>query len=68
MSRITLIEDDVEIRRLVADALAERGHDVETASTGMAGLELAVKEKPDLVLLDLGLPDVDGTELLRMIR
>lgn len=68
MSRITVIEDDVEIRRLVADSLADNGHDVESAGTGMAGLELAVKEAPDLVLLDLGLPDVDGRELLRMIR
>lgn len=68
MSRITVIEDDVEIRRLVADSLADSGHDVESAGTGMAGLELAVKGAPDLVLLDLGLPDVDGSELLRMIR
>jgi DNA-binding response OmpR family regulator len=68
MARMVLVEDDLEIRRLVADALAEVGHDVESAQTAMAGLELAVKGQPDLVLLDLGLPDVDGTELLRMIR
>jgi DNA-binding response OmpR family regulator len=68
MARMVLVEDDLEIRRLVADALAERGHDVESAATAMAGLELAVKGQPDLVLLDLGLPDLDGTELLRMIR
>lgn len=68
MARMALVEDDLEIRRLVADALAEQGHDVESAATAMAGLELAVKGKPDLVLLDLGLPDLDGTELLRMIR
>lgn len=63
-----LIEDDVEIRRLAADALAAQGHDVESADRALDGLELAVKTDPDLVLLDLGLPDVDGTELLRMIR
>lgn len=68
MARVALIEDDVEIRRLVADALAGQGHDVESAATAMEGLELAVKDQPDLVLLDLGLPDLDGKELLRMIR
>ena len=68
MPRIVLIEDDVEIRRLAATALAGQGHDVESADRALDGLELAVKTDPDLVLLDLGLPDVDGTELLRMIR
>ncbi len=66
--KIVLIEDDVEIRRLAARALAERGHDVESADRALAGLQLAVKGDPDLVLMDLGLPDIDGTELLRMIR
>jgi two-component system KDP operon response regulator KdpE len=68
MTRVVLVEDDLEIRRLVADALSGNGYDVETAATGMDGLQLAVKGKPDLVLLDLGLPDLDGSELLRMIR
>lgn len=68
MPRIVLIEDDIEIRRLAAAALAEQGHDVESADRALAGLELAVKGNPDLVVLDLGLPDIDGTELLRMIR
>lgn len=68
MARIVLIEDDVEIRRLVADALSRGGHDVESANRALPGLELAVKGDPDLVLMDLGLPDIDGIELLRMIR
>lgn len=68
MPRIVLIEDDIEIRRLAADALSEQGHDVESAARALEGLELAVKGAPDLVVLDLGLPDIDGTELLRMIR
>ena len=68
MSRIVLVEDDVEIRRLVADALSADGHDVESADRALAGLELAVRGQPDLVIMDLGLPDVDGVELLRMIR
>jgi DNA-binding response OmpR family regulator len=68
MARIVLIEDDLDIRRLVAGALATEGHDVESADRGLSGLELAVKGAADLVIMDLGLPDVDGTELLRMIR
>ena len=68
MAQVVLIEDDVEIRRLVADALAAQGHDVESAGAALEGLELAVKGTPDLVVMDLGLPDLDGTELLRMIR
>lgn len=68
MARIALIEDNVDIRRLVAEALAAEGHDVESASAALEGLELAVRGNPDLVILDLGLPDLDGTELLRMMR
>lgn len=68
MAEIVLIEDDVDIRRLVADALSNQGHGVSSAGRALDGLELAVKEKPDLVVMDLGLPDLDGAELLRMIR
>ena len=68
MKRIVLIEDDIDIRRLVADARAEEGYDVETAENGLLGLELAINRDPDLVLMDLGLPDVDGSDLLPMIR
>lgn len=68
MAQIVLIEDDIEIRRLVAEAMATAGHDVESADRALDGLELAVRGQPDLVLMDLGLPDLDGTELLRMIR
>lgn len=68
MPRIVLIEDDVEIRRLVAEALAEQGNDVVSADRALEGLEMVVKGRPDLVLMDLGLPDIDGTELLRMVR
>ncbi|MCB2224893.1 MAG: response regulator transcription factor [Actinobacteria bacterium] len=68
MASILVIEDDQHIRASVARLLASEGHDVETSGTAMAGLEKAVHGGPDLVLLDLGLPDVDGTELLKMIR
>ena len=63
-----MIEDDPHIRRLAADALSARGYHVETAGAALEGLKLVVATKPDLVILDLGLPDLDGAELLRMLR
>jgi DNA-binding response OmpR family regulator len=63
-----IIEDDDRIRPLVVRALSERGHAVASARTGMSGLAMAVETRPDLVVLDLGLPDVDGTEVLTMLR
>ncbi len=68
MATIVLIEDDLEIRTLAASALADAGLDCESTGTAMEGLQMAVKGTPDLVVLDLGLPDLDGAELLRMIR
>lgn len=66
--RILIVEDDAEIRRLVADSMARLGHEMISAASAMEGLQKAVSESPDLVVLDLGLPDVDGAELLRMLR
>ncbi len=68
MASILLIEDDADIRRLVAETLAGTGHLVRSSTTAMEGLQAVVDERPDLVILDLGLPDLDGQELLRMIR
>jgi DNA-binding response OmpR family regulator len=65
---LLLIEDDPEIRRALIHALGELGHAVRSASTGMSGLQDAVAAAPDLVILDLGLPDVDGRAVLRMLR
>ncbi|MFG3555906.1 response regulator transcription factor [Micromonospora sp. NPDC047557] len=68
MARLLLIEDDLTIRTPLIRALRERGHAVAAASTAMAGLRDALEDRPDLVVLDLGLPDLDGRELLRMLR
>ena len=68
MVQVLLIEDDPTIRSALSRGLAERGHAVSSAATAMAGLELATKDRPDLVVLDLGLPDIDGSQMLPMLR
>ena len=68
MAAILIIEDDQRIRERLTKALAERGHDVDARRSGFEGLSTAVEQRPDVVVLDLGLPDVDGSELLKMIR
>lgn len=68
MAQVLLIEDDVAIRTALLRALGERGHAVASAGDAMSGLRLALDDRPDLVVLDLGLPDVDGAEMLRMLR
>ena len=68
MASVVIIEDELRIRELVARVLADRGYDVETTSTAMDGLQTVVRANPDLVILDMGLPDLDGSELLKMIR
>ena len=68
MAAVLVIEDDQRIRSAVADRLAERGHQVETCRRAMPGVEAAVSGRFDVVVLDLGLPDVDGADALQMIR
>jgi DNA-binding response OmpR family regulator len=68
VAQILIIEDDDRIRGLLMRSLGELGYAVESASTGMTGLTMAVDARPDLVILDLGLPDVDGTRVLSMLR
>jgi len=68
MAAILLIEDDQRIRERLTRALADRGHSADARRTGFEGLSAVVEQKPDVVVLDLGLPDIDGEELLKMIR
>ncbi|MFE1769594.1 response regulator transcription factor [Streptomyces sp. NPDC059008] len=68
MPHLLVVEDDPQVRGALVRALRDRGHAVATAETGMSGLDAAVTRRPDLVVLDLGLPDVDGVQVLRMLR
>jgi two-component system KDP operon response regulator KdpE len=68
MASILIIEDDQRIRESLATRLSERGYDVETVATAMDGVEQGVSGRFDVIVLDLGLPDLDGAEALRMIR
>ncbi len=63
-----MVEDDAPIRAAVSRGLTERGHVVLGAATGLGALAEIVEQRPDVVVLDLGLPDIDGLELLRMLR
>lgn len=67
-TKILIIEDEAHIRRLLRAALARAGHKVVEAASAREGLSLLDIEKPDAVLLDLGLPDRDGLELIQPIR
>ena len=68
VAELLLVEDDAEIRRALMRALVSLGHVVTSAETGMSALQAIIDTRPDLVVIDLGLPDVDGEDLLRMIR
>jgi DNA-binding response OmpR family regulator len=65
---VLLIEDDARIRDALGRVLGDHGYAVRSATTGYAGLQEVNDDPPDVVVLDLGLPDVDGGEILRMIR
>jgi two-component system KDP operon response regulator KdpE len=65
---ILLVDDEPPIRRFLRTSLAEEGYRLTEAETGAQALRLAVQQPPDLVILDLGLPDMDGQEILRRLR
>ena len=66
--RILIIEDDEEILRVLSRVLTYEGYLVDTALTGKAGLLLASEQRPDLVILDLMLPNIDGLEVCRRLQ
>src|SRR5438045_7946143 len=68
IGRVLVVEDDVEIADVLRRTLRQEGHEVRSAGDGVAALEVAEDFVPDLVILDLGLPKLDGVEVCRRLR
>lgn len=68
MTRILVVEDEPALARALAITLRARHYDADVALSGAAALDLAAKAHPDVVILDLGLPDLDGLDVLRALR
>jgi len=68
VAQLLLVEDDAAIRSALIRALTERGHAVTSQPSAMTAIQHVLDSPPDLILLDLGLPDLDGYEALRMMR
>jgi two-component system KDP operon response regulator KdpE len=66
--RVLLVDDDATLRRAVGIGLRAAGHDVLVAADGRSALQAVREDKPDVVILDLGLPDLGGVEVLRSLR
>jgi two-component system, OmpR family, KDP operon response regulator KdpE len=68
VTRVLVVDDEPQIRRALGVNLKARGYVVDLASSGEEGLQLAASHHPDVVLLDLGLPGIDGLEVIRGLR
>ena len=65
---ILLVDDEISIQRAMAPLLRSRGFSISVAGTGREALEMFERDRPDLIILDLGLPDMDGSEVCRQVR
>ena len=68
MNNVLVIEDELPMRRALSIALKAHGYDVDVAENGRTGLDAAARNHPDLIILDLGLPDMDGVDVARGLR
>ncbi|MGZ8595513.1 MAG: response regulator [Actinomycetota bacterium] len=68
MTKVLVVDDEPQIRRAMRTSLGAHGYDVETVGTGEEAVVAVAERGPELVLLDLGLPDLDGTEVIRRVR
>ncbi len=68
MTKVLVVDDDAALARALGINLRARGHDVASAGNGRAALDALARVRPDVVILDLGLPDLDGIEVLHGIR
>ena len=65
--KVLVVDDEPEVRQVLQEFLSSRGYDVSVASGGVEAIALVESEKPDLVLLDVAMPDMDGVETLKRI-
>lgn len=68
MKKILVVDDDLHIQKLYKEELEEEGYEVVVAGNGAKAMELFVQENPDIVTLDILMPDVDGIKLLRQMK
>lgn len=68
VKKVVMVEDDIAMREIVVHKLAANGFTVKEAEDGQQGIDLITQEKPDIVLLDLMLPEVDGFKVLETVR
>lgn len=68
MKKLLIVEDEPAVRLLVSATLASEDYEILEAATGQRGLELARSHRPDVALLDVGLPDLDGFDICRQVK
>jgi CheY-like chemotaxis protein len=68
MAKILVVDDEPDIVRVVVKLMTSRGHDVRTAADGQEALEQVVADRPDVIILDLNLPTMDGFEVCRRLK
>jgi len=68
MKKILIVDDDLHIQKLYKEELEEEGYEVVVAGNGAKAMELFIQENPDIVTLDILMPDIDGIKLLRQMK